>query len=1040
MNETLKTVLSLSLSGSLIMLILFLFRPVLKERLSKRWQYYIWLVVIARLLLPFAPEINLMGTLFQESGRNTMQTEFFTPPMQQGSASTPEVDLSTDGSATDEQDTPKSGALEPTGSADNPAQNIPLLIGQNLWLGWLVVALILFIRKITIYQSFVKYIRAGCVEVADINLLEQFGKLTEQSNIKTAVELHTNSLISTPLLIGFFRPCIVLPTADLSVSDFQYTVLHELMHYTRRDMFYKWLVQFTICLHWFNPLVYFMSREVGRACELSCDEAVIRTLDPVGRRAYGDTLLNAMSAGGNYKDSIASVTLNESKERLKERLDAIMCFKKASRKTVVISVALGLTLCFGATAAGAYSAASASTQNQQISKDAAALVKQKALLIEKIESNHAPQPQTQPQTIIFTPNAAGKIVIPVSIETMSENTAICVGEIPDLANVTSIDYNITCSSNQGVLSAGLRNPTLDSEWFFRVEKEVSKNNDSVQSHFDNSVHSKMGAYKNYTGNYQFYIQNKGGELSHLSGSITIQYQPEQPVTSAPSPTMDGNLTLVTKEYTMDELKTLDISGVVVDALWENVTIVRGGNTLKFEYYIKSQDEYTISKEDDGGKTRWNLCLSRITPIAANENSRPITVSIPEGFDITLFSARTESGDIDFKNFVGKWLFAETKSGQINLNGGSVTDWMIVQTDTGNALISGTSLPASGDATLLATQTGTIAFQPKDAAQNYRFIVDTGADALVTVNGKKYSGGDYEINTNATKHVYFDSPSGSLVVQDLNQGELLLPTATRSTPIAPPAQPTAPTHSSNLTLVKKEYTKNDLQQMGITGVRIEATTENIVVNQGGDSLLITYYQASGTDYSLDTWDYEMIRGEFTTPEDISMNGGKSGTVKELKLVSAISGGAARTIYITLPSDPQYSRVVQLLSGSGQIQMTGCKSAAMITADTESGNIGFSNCSAPRLGVKTRSGAIDVNGCTMKKLNSSIIGSGTMSLQLAEQTNQYRIEIETKATTQIVMNGKTFPGGNYIRNEGAPNNIYFDCYGNGSLVITENIKQQ
>lgn len=56
MNDVLKTFLSLSLSGSLVILILFLCRLFWKDKVSRQWQYYIWLIVIARLLLPFAPE------------------------------------------------------------------------------------------------------------------------------------------------------------------------------------------------------------------------------------------------------------------------------------------------------------------------------------------------------------------------------------------------------------------------------------------------------------------------------------------------------------------------------------------------------------------------------------------------------------------------------------------------------------------------------------------------------------------------------------------------------------------------------------------------------------------------------------------------------------------------------------------------------------------------------------------------------------------------------------------------------------------------
>lgn len=65
MGEILKVVLSLSLSGSLLILTLLLCKPLFVGKISKRWQYYIWLVVIARLFLPFAPETSLVGGLFR---------------------------------------------------------------------------------------------------------------------------------------------------------------------------------------------------------------------------------------------------------------------------------------------------------------------------------------------------------------------------------------------------------------------------------------------------------------------------------------------------------------------------------------------------------------------------------------------------------------------------------------------------------------------------------------------------------------------------------------------------------------------------------------------------------------------------------------------------------------------------------------------------------------------------------------------------------------------------------------------------------------
>ena len=82
MNEILKIVLSLSLSGSLLILVLLLCKPLFRNRISKRWQYYIWLVVIARLLLPFTPETSPVSTLFPQIDRVIVQADTTPIPRQ----------------------------------------------------------------------------------------------------------------------------------------------------------------------------------------------------------------------------------------------------------------------------------------------------------------------------------------------------------------------------------------------------------------------------------------------------------------------------------------------------------------------------------------------------------------------------------------------------------------------------------------------------------------------------------------------------------------------------------------------------------------------------------------------------------------------------------------------------------------------------------------------------------------------------------------------------------------------------------------------
>lgn len=223
-----------------------------------------------------------------------------------------------------------------------------------IWLIWLAVAMGLLIRKITIYQSFAHYISAGSAPVSDIEILNRLSLAAQRAGIKKPMELWVNPLISSPLLMGFFHPCIVLPRADYSEEDFQYIALHELIHYKRGDMFYKWLVQITVCLHWFNPLVHLMGREIARACEFSCDEAVLTKTGSGSAQAYGKTLLDAMAAAGGYRENVGAVTLGENKELLKERLGAIMRYKLWSKAAKCLAAMLTFCVALGAAFIGVY--------------------------------------------------------------------------------------------------------------------------------------------------------------------------------------------------------------------------------------------------------------------------------------------------------------------------------------------------------------------------------------------------------------------------------------------------------------------------------------------------------------------------------------------------------------------------------------------------------------------------------------------------------------------------------------------------------------
>ena len=210
----------------------------MKDKISRQWQYYIWLVVVLRLLLPFGPEINLLGKTYQALDQAITRDGPLPAPQQSLSDTQGSVPVPAAGTGHNKEDgnSPMDGP-----AAVHPFQDIETLLTNHVWLVWPAVAVVLLIRKITIYQSFIRYIKAGVTPISDLGMLDRLSMIAEQASVKKPVELCVNPLISSPLLTGFFNPCIVLPNASIPEKDFQYIVLHELTHYKRRDIYYKWL-------------------------------------------------------------------------------------------------------------------------------------------------------------------------------------------------------------------------------------------------------------------------------------------------------------------------------------------------------------------------------------------------------------------------------------------------------------------------------------------------------------------------------------------------------------------------------------------------------------------------------------------------------------------------------------------------------------------------------------------------------------------------------------------------------------------------------
>lgn len=99
--------------------------------------------------------------------------------------------------------------------------------------------------------------------------------------------------LSSPCLLGLFRPAIFLCDQALDSQEHLEMVLHhELSHWRAGDRF--WAVLRLICcaIHWFNPLVWIAALACVQDCERACDYRVLRHASQMERENYGMLLLS----------------------------------------------------------------------------------------------------------------------------------------------------------------------------------------------------------------------------------------------------------------------------------------------------------------------------------------------------------------------------------------------------------------------------------------------------------------------------------------------------------------------------------------------------------------------------------------------------------------------------------------------------------------------------------------------------------------------------------------------------------------------------
>jgi beta-lactamase regulating signal transducer with metallopeptidase domain len=131
--------------------------------------------------------------------------------------------------------------------------------------------------------------------------------------------------VSSPAILGFFRPALLLPdwlVPTLSPQELRQIALHECEHLRRRDDWVNLLLQIGLVIMPLNPALLWLNHRIAEQRELACDAAVIAsTAQPL---AYAASLTRIAEQRLQHNSLRLALAALGRKSELAQRVHALL--------------------------------------------------------------------------------------------------------------------------------------------------------------------------------------------------------------------------------------------------------------------------------------------------------------------------------------------------------------------------------------------------------------------------------------------------------------------------------------------------------------------------------------------------------------------------------------------------------------------------------------------------------------------------------------------------------------------------------------------
>jgi beta-lactamase regulating signal transducer with metallopeptidase domain len=372
MEQILKWLIDSSIIAGFIILIILVFRPLLKK-LPKWVNLVLWLIVAVRLVMPVGLESNfslvpdigglqaeyskvIFGVSNPEAGNdNTVNHRDVVETADSGNAFNTQNFANTDINAetqslpmhTEETDQQMNTlASNDDGATDvvktEIGNNFEILEIDNIEKPDNLVQIIMIIWIIGC-GLMLAYFIYSIIRIKRSVRISIPAELPFNLKTKSLVPIYVCEGIKSPFIMGLIGTKLYIPEG-MDESTLEYVIQHENAHIKHFDQLWKVLGFVLLMVYWFNPFVWIAFICFSKDLELACDERAAGKLTPQERAGYSEALL--VCSIHNRILAVCPVAFGET--GVKERVKAVISIKKPL-KIVIACIILGCTvfaLCF----------------------------------------------------------------------------------------------------------------------------------------------------------------------------------------------------------------------------------------------------------------------------------------------------------------------------------------------------------------------------------------------------------------------------------------------------------------------------------------------------------------------------------------------------------------------------------------------------------------------------------------------------------------------------------------------------------------------